>query len=264
METTLTSMHHLNPNINPKVYECCIKKMESKFQYNLRLRKLCLEYYEGLMGKSDSNLIHIDVAAMRNNDQLSMKQKHSLIAPISEQEILKALNGIGDMKAPGIDGYGARFFKASWQTIKGDMIATIMNFFENERLYKAFNITMVTLIPKSDEATSIKDFRPIARCTILYKIISKVLTARLGKVLGNIISPCQVAFIHGQQIYNHILLAYELMKGYTRKGGTPKCMIHLDLQKAYDMVDWRALEGILKEIGMPNQFIRWTMKLIPK
>lgn len=88
---------------------------------------------------------------------------------------------------------------------------------------------MVTLIPKSDEATSIKDFRPIAGCTILYKIISKVLTARLGKVLGNIISPCQAAFIHGQQIYNHILLAYDLIKGYTRKGGTPKCMMHLDL-----------------------------------
>lgn len=101
------------------------------------------------------------------------------------------------------------------------MITEIIDFFENERLYKAFNNIIVTLIPKTDEARSIKDYRPRVGCTTVYKIISKTLTDRLGKVLGSIISQCQGAFVPGQQIHNDILLAYELIKVYFRKGGTP-------------------------------------------
>lgn len=55
------------------------------------------------------------------------------------------------------------------------------------------------------------------------------------------------------------MLAFELLKGYFRRGGTPKCMMQLDLQKAYDMVAWHALEIILKEIGLPCKFIKWIM-----
>ncbi|KAI5419338.1 hypothetical protein KIW84_043485 [Lathyrus oleraceus] len=117
--------------------------------------------------KCGSNIIHIDVAAMREGDQLSMEKRQSLIVPVSEHDILLALNGISNMKAPRIDGYGDRFFKESWQTIKGDVNAIAMDFFKNERLYKAFNSMVVTLIPKSEEAASIKDLNPIVGYTTL-------------------------------------------------------------------------------------------------
>lgn len=142
-----------------------------------------------------------------------MDKRQSLVVPVSEQEILLALNGISDMKAPRIDGYGDRFFKESWQTIKGDVNAIEMDFFENERLYKDFNSMVVTLIPKSEEAASIKHLNPIVGYTTLYKIISKVLIGRLGKVIGSIVGLCQDAFVPWQHIHNHILLAYELIKG---------------------------------------------------
>ena len=47
-----------------------------------------------------------------------------------------------------------------------------------------------------------------------------------------------------QNIHNHIMLAYELIRGYTRKNGTPRCMMQSNLQKAYDMVDCRAINNI--------------------
>ncbi|PNX56602.1 ribonuclease H, partial [Trifolium pratense] len=80
-----------------------------------------------------------------------------------------------------------------------------------------------------------------------------------SKVLGSIVNLSQAAFVPGQHIHDHILLAYELIRGYSRKGGTPKCMLQLDLQKAYDTVDWHALQHILREVGLPNQFVRWIM-----
>ncbi|CAK8564550.1 unnamed protein product [Lathyrus sativus] len=84
----------------------------------------------------------------------------------------------------------------------------------------------------------------------------------MGKMLPNIINLSQVAFVPGQIIHNHIMLAYELLKGYTRKGGTPRAMIQLNLQKACDMMDWHALETVLREMGIPSRFTSWIMKMV--
>lgn len=48
------------------------------------------------------------------------------------------------------------------------------------------------------------------------------------------------------------LFAYELIIGYSRKGDTPRCMMQLDIHRAYDTLDWRALENILKKTGIPS------------
>lgn len=100
-------------------------------------------------------------------------------------------------------------------------------------IFKPFKCTVITLIPKHAASHRIKDLRPIA----VYKLISKILTSILGQILPSIISSCQAAFVPGQNIHNHILLAYEFLKGYGRKGGTPRTMIQMHLQKACDMVN---------------------------
>lgn len=78
-------------------------------------------------------------------------------------------------------------------------------------------------------------------------------------MLPIIVNQSQATFMPYQRIHCHILLAYELAKGYKRKGGTPRVMMQIDLQKAYDMVNWKALRSILMEIGILRQFIGWIM-----
>ncbi|CAK8560470.1 unnamed protein product [Lathyrus sativus] len=89
------------------------------------IEKEVLEFYSQLMGKQDNNLKHIDIKAMRIENQLNMEQRENLIRSVSKQEIIKALKCMGDLKAPGIDGYGARLFKSSWPIIKEDVIAAM-------------------------------------------------------------------------------------------------------------------------------------------
>lgn len=190
------------------------------------------------------------------------KKIKELQSPVTMNEIKEALTSIGDLKSPGIDGYGAKFFKVSWHIIKDDVVAAIQEFFRSGKMMNQFNKTVITLIPKNANVNCIKDYRPIAGCTTFYKIIARILTARLGKVMQGTINLCQAAFVPGQQIHNHIMLAYELIRGYGRKSGTPRCMLQLDLQKAYDMVDWRALKQIMTELGIPNRFIDWIMATV--
>lgn len=89
--------------------------------------------------------------------------------------------------------------------------------------------------------------------------MTQVHDPRLSRVMGSIVHHSRSAFLPGHHIHDHILLADELIRGYSRKSGAPKCMLQLDLQKAYDIMDWNALQQILKEIGLPNKFIRWIM-----
>ena len=56
-------------------------------------------------------------------------------------------------------------------------------------MLESWNDTCVVLIPKVDNLESMKDLRPINLCTVVYKLISKVLENRLKQILEEIISP---------------------------------------------------------------------------
>lgn len=127
------------------------------------------------------------------------------------------------------------------------------------KLLKALNNTVVTLVPKTPKPETIKDFRPIACCTIIYKIISKITTSRIQNILNGIVGQSQSTFVLGIYIVDNILLSHELVKGYTRKQFSHRCMLKVDMQKTYDSV-----EKILKEFGFPQQTRIWIITCIRK
>ncbi|KAL0402628.1 UNVERIFIED_CONTAM: hypothetical protein Slati_4292700 [Sesamum latifolium] len=56
---------------------------------------------------------------------------------------------INEDKAPGPDGYSAAFFKAAWPVVGEEMTQAVLEFFQNGRLLKQVNATLLTLIPKN-------------------------------------------------------------------------------------------------------------------
>ncbi|XP_073129130.1 uncharacterized protein [Henckelia pumila] len=182
---------------------------------------------------------------------------------VSVDEIRGALGNIEDDKAPGPDGFGAAFFKKAWGTVGGDVIAAVSEFFRSGKLLKQWNHASIALVPKTDHDTSVFDFRPISCCTVLYKIITKILASRLGRVIEPFISPAQAAFIPGRSIVENIHLAQEMLKHYARKRGSPRCILKIDLQKAYDTVRWEFLRDSLRLLNFPPVFVSWIMDWPP-
>ncbi|GKB10356.1 RNA-directed DNA polymerase, eukaryota, reverse transcriptase zinc-binding domain protein [Tanacetum coccineum] len=134
------------------------------------------------------------------------------------------------------DGYYACFFKKAWEVVGKDVCQAVKDFFENGKLLKEINSTLIALIPKVAQPNNITEFRPIGCCNVIYKCISKILTSRIKKGLNKLVNLNQSAFIQGRSIQDNILLTQELLKGYNRKGGSKRCSLKIDIAKAYDTV----------------------------
>lgn len=182
-----------------------------------------------------------------------------MLREVSDDEIKDAMFGIEDEKAPGPDGYSSRFFKAAWGIVGGEVCKAVRDFFQNGKMLKEVNSTIIALVPKVSTPQKVSDFRPIACCNVLYKCISKVLTNRIKGVLGSIVDECQSAFIPGRQISDNILLTQELMRNYHRDRGPPKVAFKIDIQKAYDSVEWEFLKSCLYGFGFPPKMCSWIM-----
>ncbi|GJW11211.1 RNA-directed DNA polymerase, eukaryota, reverse transcriptase zinc-binding domain protein [Tanacetum coccineum] len=63
-------------------------------------------------------------------------------------------------------------------------------------------------------------------------------------------------------IQDNILISQEFLKGYDRKNGPKRVALKIDLQKAYDTVNWNFLEDILNGFGFHGKMVNWIMKCV--
>ncbi|XP_074282927.1 uncharacterized protein LOC141607475 [Silene latifolia] len=220
-----------------------------------------LEFYTDLLGTSrHTSSVHIPI--VRTGKLITDHQKSLLLRPVTYDEIKKCIFSIPSSKAPGPDGYSSQFFKDSWAIIGNDVSAAIIDFFNTGQLLKQLNATLVTLIPKVVNPSSVLEFRPITCCNVIYKCIAKLLCARLSDVLPDIISPNQGGFIKGRNIVENVLIYQDLVRLYKRKSASPRCLIKIDLRKAYDTIEWSFLHSMLVALNFPTGFIDKIMTCV--
>lgn len=154
------------------------------------------------------------------------------------------------------------FFTAAWSIVGNDVTNAILHFFDSLQLPRIINATALALIPKCAGASKITDYRSISCCTTIYKCISKLLTMRLKQVLPTIISHNQSAFVPKRRIGDNIMLAQSICRDYHREAGVPRCAIKLDIQKAFDSLNWDFLFGAMSRMGFPTVFLNWVKKCV--
>ncbi|GKD29751.1 hypothetical protein Tco_1240529 [Tanacetum coccineum] len=193
---------------------------------------------------------------LEENEALDMTR------PVTRQEVKSALFSMGNDKAPGPDGYTVAFFKESWDIVADDFVDAVCEFFTNGKLLRELNHTIIALIPKVSNPTRVTDYRPISCCNVMFKCISKIIANRIKESLKTLVSPNQSAFVPGRSIADNILLTQELMHNYHLDRGVPRCAFKVDIQKAYDTVDWAFLKNILAGFGFHARMIGWIMECV--
>ena len=189
---------------------------------------------------------------------ISDEDNLSLCSIPTELEVFQALTSLGSTKAPGPDGFTALFYKKYWYLVKVEVLNCIWNFFNNNSLLRNLNHTFLALIPKSSGSHATNQFRPISLCNIVYKIISKILANRLKPLLTKFISPLQSAFVPNRNIQDNTILAQELLHTFKLKRGKGGFMfLKLDMENAFDRMEWKFILAILGKLGFSQIWINW-------
>ena len=95
----------------------------------------------------------------------------------------------------------------------------------------------------------------------VYKLLSKVLANRLRVVLDSLISETQNSFVGGRKILNSVLIANECLDSRL-KCHSPGVVCKLDIEKAYDHVNWDALLYLLNRMGFGLKWREWIKACI--
>ncbi|XP_071923146.1 uncharacterized protein [Coffea arabica] len=182
--------------------------------------------------------------------KLITSQDNAMLEEVpSKEEVKSVVFAMDGESAAGPDGFSGKFFTCAWDIVAEDVHAAVVCFFCGEVLPRSISSTSIVLISKVQSPQDFTQFRPISLCNFINKVISKLLSDRLARILSKIISPQQSGFVKGRHMSDSFLLAQELLSGirYSHRGGN--VVLKLDMAKAYDRVSWLFLLQVLRRFG---------------
>lgn len=120
----------------------------------------------------------------------------------SEEKIWSTIRELPSDRAPGPDGFTARFYKVAWQTIKADIIGAFNALWSlDSRSFNHLNKAIMILLRKTDAAKGFPPNQPYAQ---LQQTVCEVPSSRrLAPRLKEIIAMNQSAFIKERSIHDN-------------------------------------------------------------
>ena len=194
---------------------------------------------------------------------LSNSDVHTLSLPVLDDEIKNALWSLKPFKSPGPNGIHAGFYQRFWLLVKDSVINEIKKVFRERKVPAYLNQTHVALIPKIKGPETIKNYRPISLCNSIYKIISKIIVIRIRPHLDKLVSLFQTAFIPGRKGIDNTIIAQEIIHTIGRKSGkVGNLVIKIDLEKAYDKLEWSFIRDVPQAANFPSKMIQLIMSCV--
>lgn len=186
-------------------------------------------------------------------NKISELDNDLLIKPFSEEEIKEAVWSCGSDKAPGPDGFTFNFCKKYWDLIKIDVIRFVKDFELSGSIANGCNSSFISLIPKTKNPLSLKEYRPINLVGCIYKILSKVLANRL--------SPSQTAYVEGRSILDGPLILNEII-AWAKARKRKLLIFKVDFEKAFDCLSWEFLNSVMEQMEFGWKWRRWIMSCL--
>ncbi|CAA7395907.1 unnamed protein product [Spirodela intermedia] len=171
------------------------------------------------------------------------------------EEIKEVVFSMSRHYAPGPDGFPVDFYVSCWDIVGTDLIKAIKEIFRHKVFTRSWKTTFFALISKVTTPTSFRDFRPISLCNVCYKVVSKIVIRRLSSFFDRLISPEQCRFVKGRYIHDNIMLVHELAQSLGHDCRGSNIIIKLDMEKAFDRIEWSFLIKVLRCFRFTDDFI---------
>lgn len=105
-----------------------------------------------------------------------------------KEEITTVVFGLRKETDPGPDGFGGVFFQIDWNIIQEDICNATWKFFKTGWMLSNFNDNIIVLIPKTSDVDSMDHYRPISLANFKFKLISKIITDKIVKIMPFLLS----------------------------------------------------------------------------
>ena len=219
--------------------------------------------FERVFFSSLSCVPRVDPTISQWQSRLSDSKKESISGGASEVEIKAALWSLKPFKAPRPDGLHVGFFQKFWHTVGNSVIEEVQKIFVVRRVPEVLNCTHIALIPKIQGPETLGNYKPISLCNMVYKVITKIIVARLRPYLDKLISPMQTALVPRRKGIDNIIIAQEIIHGLRKKKGRTGYMaLKIDLEKAYDKLEWSFIRDMLIRVNLPLDIIDLIMNCV--
>ena len=215
------------------------------------------DFYFKLFTEED---IDLDLADTFCEDLPKLSQLDLLTCegPIRKEEIFFAIKHMSNNKSPGCDGLTKEFYFTFFNLIGDHLVSLYNSIFDKGELSDSQKLSYISLLCKDkNNSSNMKNWRPISLLNIDYKILSKVITNRLGKVLDKLVGIDQTCSVKGRSIFENCHLLRNIVDYVNQKD--LKCsFISLDQEKAFDRVNYKFLFKVLKAYNFGPDFIKWV------
>ena len=215
------------------------------------------EYYTDLFKLRETDTTaqqELYTAIKKEGRTLSTEQKILLTSPITENEVINAMKNAPQNKSPGPDGIPEELYTTLHLTLAKQFTNLINNLNSETLTPLKWNESIIRIIFKKGDKQQLKNYRPISLLKSDYKIFTKIIANRLGKIIRSIIHESQNGFIPNQDITDNAFKAQMLLDLLDAKN-EEGFILSIDQEKAFDRVNHQFMIGCLKAKEFPEPFV---------
>ncbi|KAG1136220.1 hypothetical protein G6F37_012136 [Rhizopus arrhizus] len=215
-------------------------------------------FYQDLYSPTpvDSTALDDLLSSIPESVRLSSSDQTSLMAPLTEDEVLACVSRTPNRSSPGVDGLPYEIFRLLLQhPFCRQLYLDVLQSALLDRKYPdTWQRSVVILLPKKGDRTSLKNWRPISLICADAKIFTRLLVRRINGFLPKLIESHQTGFLPNRFIADNGLSA-RLVMDIAQRYKIPGIGLLLDQEKAYDRVHPTYLQACLSHFGFPGKFV---------
>jgi hypothetical protein len=207
------------------------------------IEQRCQEFYTELFASKTTVPLEID------------KREEEEVPKILISEVREAVKSLKNDKAPGPDGIVNEVLKTGEYTLWKAIASLFNDCLQQEDVPEQWKKSTTVIIPKKGDREDLKNYRPIALLSTIYKVFTKVLVNRITRQLDEQQPREQAGFRRGFSTMDHLQVVNQVLEK-SREFQIPLCMVFVDYEKAFDSIETNAVTNALKRQNIPKKYIR--------